>query len=49
MHPNENVVDVNYYVQVKQKESGKVSEFNETHKMRYLFRKYYNCVIRCLL
>ena len=28
MHPNENVVDINYCVQVKQKESGKVSELN---------------------
>jgi SAM-dependent methyltransferase len=37
MYPNENVVDVNYCVHIKQKESGKVSELNETHKMRYLF------------
>ena len=37
MHPNENVVDVNYCVQVKQKESGEVTELNEIHKMRYLF------------
>ena len=37
MYPNENVVDVNYCVQIKQKGSGKVSELNETHKMRYLF------------
>jgi len=33
LHLNENVVDVNYCVQVKQKESGKVYEFNETHNM----------------
>ena len=37
MHPNENDVGVNYYVQVKQKESGEVTELNEIHKMRYLF------------
>ena len=37
MYPNENVVDVNYCVHIKQKESGKVSELKETHKMRYLF------------
>ena len=37
MYPNENVVDVNYSVHIKQKESGKVSELNEIHKMRYLF------------
>jgi SAM-dependent methyltransferase len=37
MYPNENVVDVNYCIHIKQKESGKVSELNETHKMRYLF------------
>ena len=37
MYPNENVVDVNYCVQIKQKGSGKVTELNETHKMRYLF------------
>jgi len=37
MYPNENVVDVNYCVQIKQKGSGKITELNETHKMRYLF------------
>ena len=37
MYPNENVVDVNYCVHIKQKESGKISELKETHKMRYLF------------
>jgi len=37
MHPNENVVDVNYCVQVKQKDNGKITELNETHRMRYLF------------
>jgi SAM-dependent methyltransferase len=37
MHPNENVVDVNYTVQVKQSGQERVSEFREQHRMRYLF------------
>lgn len=37
MHPNENVVDVNYQVAVRNKESGETSEIKETHRMRYLF------------
>lgn len=38
MHPNENVVDVNYRVFLKDKGSGNVREINETHRMRYLFK-----------
>jgi SAM-dependent methyltransferase len=38
MHPNENVVDVNYHVFVRDKVSGEVEEVKETHRMRYLFR-----------
>ena len=37
MHVNENVVDVNYQVWIEIKESGKVEQVEETHKMRYLF------------
>lgn len=37
MHPNENVVDVNYRVFLRDKASGNVREINETHRMRYLF------------
>lgn len=37
MHPNENVVDVNYTVQVTNKSDGRVTQFQETHRMRYLF------------
>jgi SAM-dependent methyltransferase len=37
MHPNENVVDVNYRVFLRDKTSGSVREINETHRMRYLF------------
>ena len=38
VHPNENVVDVNYRVFLKEKSSGSVREINETHRMRYLFK-----------
>jgi SAM-dependent methyltransferase len=38
MYPNENLVDVNYQVFVKDKDSGAIDELTETHRMRYLFR-----------
>ena len=37
MHPNENVVDVNYLVFIRDKSSGLVYDIRETHRMRYLF------------
>jgi len=37
MHPNENLVDVNYLVFIRDKRSGAVQEVRETHGMRYLF------------
>lgn len=37
LHPNDNVVDVNYHVLIRDKHSGAVNELRETHKMRYLF------------
>jgi len=37
MYPNENRVDVNYTVQVKQKEGGRLIELAEKHSIRYLF------------
>ena len=37
MHPNENIVDVNYEVIIKNKATGKTQKLNETHRMRYLF------------
>lgn len=37
LHPNENVVDVNYTILVKDKVEGLTEEINETHNMRYLF------------
>ena len=36
--PNENIVNVNYTVIVKNKQTGAVEEIKETHRMRYLFR-----------
>ena len=38
MYPNENLVDVNYQVFIKDKKSGQVEELQETHRMRYLFK-----------
>ena len=38
MHPNHNIVDVNYTVFIKDKTSGDVEELRETHRMRYLFK-----------
>ena len=37
MHPNKNMVDVNYLVFIKDKLAGDVHEVRETHCMRYLF------------
>jgi SAM-dependent methyltransferase len=37
LHPNANVVDVNYHVFVKDKHTSQVSELREKHSMRYLF------------
>jgi SAM-dependent methyltransferase len=38
MHPNTNLVDVNYHVFMKAKSSKAVEELHETHTMRYLFK-----------
>jgi len=37
MHANENIVDVNYTVWIKDKNSSKVEEIKETHRIRYWF------------
>lgn len=37
MFPNENLVDVNYSVFIRDKKSGAIEELKETHRMRYLF------------
>lgn len=46
MHPNQNLVDVNYHVFVKEKASGKVEELKETHRMRYLFLPEIDLLLR---
>jgi SAM-dependent methyltransferase len=38
MYPNDNLVDVNYQVFIKDKNTGAVEEVQETHRMRYLFK-----------
>jgi len=38
MHPNENIVDVNYHVFIRDKASDRVDEIKESHRMRYLFK-----------
>lgn len=38
LHPNENLVDVNYHVFVRDLLLGDVKELRETHVMRYFFR-----------
>ena len=37
MHPNDNIVDVNYHCDVENKASGESNVIEETHRMRYLF------------
>lgn len=38
MQTHENTVDVNYHIVVRDKATQKAEEFQETHRMRYLFR-----------
>lgn len=38
MHPNDNLVNVNYQVFIRNRASGVVEELQEAHKMRYLFK-----------
>lgn len=38
IHVNDNIVDVNYQIFVKNKQTGAVEELQEVHKMRYLFQ-----------
>lgn len=37
MHPNENIVDVNYHLFVRDKSTDEIGEIRESHRMRYLF------------
>lgn len=46
MHPNKNMVDVNYRVFVRDKATGEVEELQETHRMRYLFRTEVDLLLR---
>jgi len=38
MHSNENLVDVNYHVFVRDKQTSTIEELKEIHQMRYLFK-----------
>jgi len=38
MYPNDNWVDVNYQIFIRDKSSGSVEEVKELHRMRYLFQ-----------
>jgi SAM-dependent methyltransferase len=38
IHPNDNIVEVNYHVFIRDRKTGRVSETRETHLMRYLFQ-----------
>ena len=38
LHPNENLVDVNYHVFVRDRKTENVTELKETHIMRYFFQ-----------
>lgn len=38
LYPNDNIVDVNYNISIKNKNTGMIHELKETHKMRYLFK-----------
>jgi SAM-dependent methyltransferase len=38
LHPNENLVDVNYHVFVRDRKTDTVKELKETHVMRYFFK-----------
>lgn len=38
LHPNENLVDVNYNVFVRERPTDAVTELKETHSMRYFFK-----------
>lgn len=46
MHPNDNLVDVNYQVFIKDKNTGAVEELQETHRMRYLFKPEVDFLVR---
>jgi SAM-dependent methyltransferase len=48
MYPNDNLVDVNYQVFIKDKINGTVDELQEIHRMRYLFKPEINLLLNNL-
>jgi SAM-dependent methyltransferase len=48
MYPNENWVDVNYQVFIRNKVNQAVEELQETHRMRYLFKPEIEILLRQL-
>ncbi|MBW4615108.1 MAG: class I SAM-dependent methyltransferase [Desmonostoc vinosum HA7617-LM4] len=46
IYPNENLVDVNYQVLIKDKNSKAVEELQETHRMRYLFKPEIELILK---
>ena len=46
MHADGNLVDLNYQLIIREKESGAVEEVRETHRMRYLFRPEIELLVR---
>ena len=46
IQPDENIVDVDYLIIVQDKQSGKVREINELHRMRYLFMPEIRSMLR---
>lgn len=38
MHPNENIVSVQYDISIVNKENRKLTQIKETHNMRYFFK-----------
>lgn len=47
MHPDKDVVDVNYRVFIKDKVSGNIHDLRETHRMRYMFIPEINEYLAC--
>ncbi len=45
LHPNENLVDVNYHVFVRDIATQVVAELNETHTMRYFFKPEIDLIV----
>ena len=46
MHVNENIVDVNYTVFIEVKQTGRVEQLQETHRMRYFFSPEIEKILR---